>query len=118
MSARDLAESDSIVLIAAIAPYSASRWELRRTMTRFVEIYVNAPLETCMDRDPKGLYRRALAGELVLFTGVDDEYEPPDAPEIECNTDRETVAESVAKIVTALTPLLNHPAQTAVVNHD
>jgi adenylylsulfate kinase len=63
---------------------------------------VNAPLEVCEQRDQKGLYRKARAGELKGFTGIDDPYEPPLAPEVECRTDLETVEESGAKVLAAL----------------
>jgi adenylyl-sulfate kinase len=88
-----------IVLVSAISPYREVRDEVRRMIGEFVEIYVNAPLEACEQRDVKGLYRKARAGQLTGFTGVDDPYEPPLTPEIVCYTDRETVAESVAKIL-------------------
>jgi len=63
---------------------------------------VNAPIGTCEERDVKGLYRRARAGEIPGFTGIDDPYEPPLSPEVECRTDRETIAESAQKIVDAV----------------
>jgi adenylylsulfate kinase len=91
-----------IVLVAAIAPYQAARDEMRRMLLgRFVEVYVNAPLAVCEARDPKGLYRQARAGELRGFTGIDDVYEPPTQPEVECRTDREPVEACVAKVLTA-----------------
>jgi adenylyl-sulfate kinase len=89
-----------IVLVSAISPYRAVRDEIRSSTGAFVEIYVNAPIETCEQRDVKGLYRRARSGELTGFTGIDDPYEPPLHPEVECRTDRETVEESVEKIMT------------------
>jgi adenylyl-sulfate kinase len=94
-----LARHGVIVLVSAISPYRAVRDEVRQSIGNFIEVYVNAPLETCEQRDVKGLYRRARSGELPGFTGVDDPYEPPLQPEIECRTDRETVEESVAKIL-------------------
>jgi len=62
-------------------------------------VYVNAPLEVCERRDPKGLYRKARAGEIPHFTGVSAPYEPPESPEVVLHTDRLTVAESVTQIV-------------------
>jgi len=88
-----------IVLVSAISPYRNVRDEIRAKIGDFVEVYVNAPLEICEQRDVKGLYRKARAGLLPGFTGVDDPYEPPLSPEIECRTDRETVDECVDKIV-------------------
>ncbi len=94
-----LTRNGVVVLVSAISPYRAVRDEVRRTIGDFVEIYVNAPLEVCERRDVKGLYRKARAGQLTGFTGVDDPYEPPEHPEIECRTDRETIAESVDKVL-------------------
>ena len=91
-----------IVLAAAISPYRAVRDEVRAHVGNFIEVYVNAPLEVCEARDQKGLYRKARAGEIPVFTGISDPYEPPLAPEVECRTDRETVAESVAKVIAAI----------------
>ena len=88
-----------MVLVSAISPYRAARDEVRAAIGEFVEIYVNAPVEVCEQRDVKGLYNRARSGELTGFTGVDDPYEAPIHPEVECLTDRETVEESVEKIM-------------------
>ena len=66
---------------------------------RFIEVYVNAPLEVCERRDPKGLYAKARANEIKEFTGISAPYEPPLKPEIELRTDQLTVAESVAKLL-------------------
>ena len=94
-----LAKHGVIVLVAAIAPYKAIRDEIRRGAQRYVEVYVNAPLAVCEQRDPKGLYHRARAGELAGFTGIGDPYEPPEAPEIECRTASQTIEESVNEIL-------------------
>lgn len=94
-----LARNGVTVIVSAISPYRAVRAEVRRSIPGFVEVYVNAPLEVCENRDVKGLYRRARAGELHGFTGIDDPYEAPLQPEVECRTDRETVEESVEKIL-------------------
>jgi adenylylsulfate kinase len=88
-----------ITLVSAISPYRAVRDEVRLAIGDFVEVYVNAPLEICERRDVKGLYRKARSGELSGFTGIDDPYEPPIHPEIECRTDLETVDESAQKIM-------------------
>jgi adenylyl-sulfate kinase len=88
------------VIVAAISPYQSVRDEVRQRVEHFLEVYVNAPLSICEQRDVKGLYQRTRAGEIQQFTGVSDPYEPPHSPEVICFTDRETIAESVAKILT------------------
>ena len=97
-----LARSGVNAIVAAISPYRAARDSARRQTGKFIEVYVNAPLETCEQRDLKGLYRKARAGEIHGVTGVDDPYEPPETPEVECHTGEETVAESLARILHAL----------------
>ena len=97
-----LTRNGVIVLVSAISPYRPVRDEMRRRIGNFLEVYVNAPLAICEQRDVKGLYRRVRAGELQHLTGVDDPYEPPLAPEIECHTDRESLAESVSKVLEAV----------------
>jgi adenylyl-sulfate kinase len=97
-----LTRNGVIVLVSAISPYGSVRDEMRRRIGSFLEVYVNAPLAVCEQRDVKGLYRRARTGELQHFTGVDDPYEAPQAPEIECRTDKETLAESTAKVLDAV----------------
>ena len=97
-----LSHQNAVVLVAAIAPYRAVREEVRRSLVRFAEVYVNAPLTVCESRDPKGLYKKARAGMLPHFTGLDDPYEPPLHPEVECNTDKETLSESAGKVVAAV----------------
>jgi adenylylsulfate kinase len=101
--ARKLTIEGSIVLVAAIAPYRYLRDELREQIGAFVEVYVNASLEVCEARDTKGLYRRARAGEIDRFTGIDDPYEAPLNPEVVCYTDRESIEESVDKVINYLT---------------
>lgn len=87
-----------IVLVSAISPYRDIRDEVRGKIGNFVEVFVNAPLAVCEGRDVKGLYKKARAGEIKAFTGIDDPYEAPLNPEIECRTDLETLEESVAKV--------------------
>jgi adenylylsulfate kinase len=89
-------------VVSAISPYREVRDEVRRRIGDFLEVYVNAPLETCERRDLKGIYRRARAGEMAHVTGVDDPYEPPLRPEVECRTDLETPEESAAKVLRAV----------------
>lgn len=97
-----LSRNGVIVIVAAISPYRAIRDEVRARIGHFIEVFANAPLEVCEQRDPKGMYRKARAGEIRGFTGIDDPYEPPLAPEVECETDCETVEESVAKVLHVL----------------
>jgi len=94
-----LARNGIFVIVSAISPYRATRDEVRGLIPSFTEVYVNAPLEVCESRDVKGLYQKARAGALRGFTGIDDPYEPPLDPEVECRTDLETVEESVQKIL-------------------
>ncbi len=89
-----------IVLVAAISPYRRSR-EAVKEMAQgdFHEIYINAPLPVCEERDVKGLYQKARKGEVPDFTGIDAPYEHPLSPDLECRTDLETVQQSSAKIL-------------------
>lgn len=87
-----------IVLVSAISPYRDIRGEVRQKIGDFVEIFVNAPLAVCEGRDVKGLYEKARKGEIKGFTGIDDPYEEPLNPEVECRTDLESLEESVAKV--------------------
>ena len=87
--AAEIARAGGVAICAPIAPYAATRRELRETVEAvggFVEVYVSTPLETCEARDRKGLYARARAGLIEAFTGIDDPYEPPEAPDIEIDT--------------------------------
>jgi adenylyl-sulfate kinase len=92
----------AVALVAAISPYRAIRNEVCETMENTLEVYVNTPLEVCERRDPKGLYKKARAGELRSFTGIDDPYEPPLNPDIRCDTSRETLKASTEKVVSAV----------------
>jgi bifunctional enzyme CysN/CysC len=97
-----LARNGVIALVSAISPYRSIRDEIRQRIGNFIEVYVHAPLEVCESRDLKGIYRRARAGEMHGVTGIDDPYEAPLAPEIECHTDRETPAESAKRVLDAI----------------
>ncbi|NEQ31028.1 MAG: adenylyl-sulfate kinase [Leptolyngbya sp. SIO4C5] len=97
-----LTRNGVIVLVSAISPYQAVREEVRDRIEDFVEIYVNAPVEVCEERDVKGLYKKARAGEIKGFTGIDDPYEAPTNPEVECRTDKESLEESVNKVLAKL----------------
>lgn len=92
-------------VVAAISPYRAVRNEIRAALPHFVEVHVNASLQTCMARDVKGLYKRALAGQITRFTGWDDPYEPPEAPEVLVNTDQEKPKSSLERIIGKLEQL-------------
>ena len=100
-----LTRNGVIVLVSAISPYRDIREEVKQKVGDFVEVYVNAPLAVCEERDVKGLYKRARAGEIKNFTGISDPYEPPLNPTIECRTDLEELEESVAKIFNKLEEL-------------
>ncbi len=90
------------VLASAISPYREIRDEIRANVKDFVEVYVEAPIAVLAERDVKGLYKKALAGEIKNFTGISDPYEAPVNPEVVCHSDRETVDESLAKIMDKL----------------
>jgi adenylyl-sulfate kinase len=94
-----LAKHGVAVLVAAISPYREARDRVRAEVDNFVEIHVAAPVSTCAERDVKGLYAKALSGEIKHFTGVSDPYEPPLAPEIVLHTEAETVDESVEQVI-------------------
>src|SRR5215208_4668096 len=88
------------VITAAISPYRDIRGEARTKMdSRFIEIYAKAPLEVCEERDVKGLYAKARAGEIKEFTGISDPYEPPEDPELEIETDKQSPEESAQQIL-------------------
>lgn len=102
-----LTRNDVVAISAAISPYKAIRDENRKLIGRFVEVYVKCPIEVLAERDVKGLYKKALAGEIKNFTGVDDPYEEPDNAEIVVDSSKETVQESIAKIIRTL-ELMNY----------
>ena len=97
-----LTRNQVIVLVSAISPYREVRSEVRDRIGDFVEVYVNAPLKVCEARYVKGLYKKARSGMIKNFTGIYDPYEPPINPEVECKTDRETLEQSVAKVLASL----------------
>lgn len=98
-AARLMADAGFIVICSLISPFRADRDRVREICHRdgipFAEVYVNAPLEVCEDRDPRGLYKRARAGEVPQFTGVSSPYEVPEKPELEIRTDEQSLAESL-----------------------
>ena len=90
------------VIVSAISPYKEARDQVRRRIVDFVEVFVDAPLEVCAERDVKGLYKKAMAGEIQQFTGVSDPYEPPAAPDLVLKTNEETPEESARKVIEKL----------------
>ena len=102
--ARLFADAGLICVVAFISPYRTDRDTARRLLPegRFIEVYVNAPLEVCEQRDPKGLYAKARANVLREFTGISSPYEPPRSPELALRTDLLTVGESVAQVLKRL----------------
>ncbi len=103
--AKLLARNGAIPIVALISPYRTSRARARETIGRFVEIYVNTPLTVCEERDVKGLYKRARAGEIREMTGVDDPYEAPERPEIVVDAVRLTPQQSADHLLEELARL-------------
>jgi adenylyl-sulfate kinase len=95
----------AVAITCAISPYREIRDEAREEIRRFVEVYVKCDLEECIKRDVKGLYQKALSGEIKNFTGVSDPYEEPLTPDIVVETHKETQKESINKIISGLTKL-------------
>jgi adenylylsulfate kinase len=94
------------VIVSAISPFMEAREQVRHRIGEdFIEIFVDAPLEVCAERDVKGLYRKAFAGEIAQFTGVSDPYEPPAAPELHIKTNEEEPHESARRVVAKLEEL-------------
>ena len=93
------------VLTSFISPYQETRDYARKQIGNFVEIYVKCPVEVCIQRDRRGMYRKALAGEIQNFTGVSDPYEEPLNPEVIIESDQELVEQSVAKVIAKLKEL-------------
>lgn len=104
--AKLFADAGVIAITSFISPYRADRDRVRALHAAaglpFLEVFVNTPIEVCESRDPKGLYKKARAGEIRGFTGIDDPYEAPDSPEIELPTAERSVEESVAEIIDAI----------------
>ncbi len=100
-----LQRNGGFVITAAISPYRRIRHEARQMVKDFVEVFADAPLEVCEERDVKGMYAKARAGEIKGFTGIDDPYEAPDFAEVICHTDQESVEESAQKVIDKLVDL-------------
>jgi len=103
--AKLMTEAGLITLCSFISPFRAERAMVRELLGKgeFIEIFVDTPLEACIARDPKGLYRRAIAGEITNFTGIGQSYEPPEAPELIVARDDQTAEQAAAQIVALLT---------------
>jgi len=99
--AKLFADAGLLTLTAFISPYRADRDQVRELLDpgQFIEVYVNASLETCEARDPKGLYKKARAGEIKGFTGIDDPYEAPEQPELTLDSDNKDVSELAKEVV-------------------
>jgi len=100
-----LTRNDVAAIASVISPYREIRDAARRMIGNFVEVYVKTSLQECEKRDVKGLYKKARAGEIKGFTGVDDPYEEPLHPEIICETEKETAEASAAKVIQVLEKL-------------
>jgi adenylyl-sulfate kinase len=105
-----LTRNDVVAISAAISPYKEIRDENRKMIGRFVEVFCKCDIDTLKDRDPKGLYVKALAGEIKNFTGVDDPYEAPENPEVIVDTASEDIETSLNKILGTLEALGYIPA--------
>src|ERR1700730_18361866 len=108
-----LSRNGVVAIAAAISPYRGVREEVRARIGSFVEVYVRCPVEVLAERDVKGLYKKALAGEIKNFTGGNDPYESPLAAEVIVETDRETPEESAARIIAQLEQMSLVAAQTS-----
>jgi adenylyl-sulfate kinase len=100
-----LARNGVAVLVAAVSPFKSTREAARKTIGDFVEVHVAPPLGECIKRDVKGLYKKAIAGEIAQFTGISDPYEPPDRPELTVDTSTITVAEGARRVLAKLEEL-------------
>jgi len=97
-----LSRNGVVAIAAAISPYREARDAVRARIPNFIEVHMSCPLEVLIERDVKGLYKKALAGEVAHFTGINDPYEPPSAPELTICSDRETPEEGVERICNTL----------------
>ncbi len=100
-----LARNGVVVIASFVSPYRDVRKMARDLIKDFIEVYVKCPLEVCIERDPKGLYRRALAGEIKHMTGIDDPYEEPENPEVTVDTSKMTPEECASKVLSIVREL-------------
>jgi adenylyl-sulfate kinase len=103
--AKLLSRNGVIAICAAVSPYRATRDEVRRNTKRFVEVYVECPVEVAERRDTDGWYARARRGEVEEFTGVNAPYEPPVSPEVHIHSDRESIEDAAANVLSRLEQL-------------
>ena len=97
--AKTLTHDDTVVLASFVSPYRKQRREARKEIQKFIEVYVRCPVEICIQRDVKGLYKKALEGKIKDFTGIDDPYEEPEHPELIVDTSKESIEQSVKKVL-------------------
>jgi len=95
-----------MTLTTFISPYRELRQHARERIGNFVEVYVKCPVEICIQRDPKGLYKKAIAGEIKNFTGISDPYEEPLNPEVLIESDKEQIEDSVSRVMDKLKELM------------
>jgi adenylylsulfate kinase len=104
--ARLFADAGVVTISSFISPYQRDREQVRKIHSdsgvQFLEVFIDTPLEVCESRDPKGLYKKARAGEIKGFTGIDDPYEAPQRPEVHIHTDKQSVEEAAAELIGAL----------------
>jgi adenylylsulfate kinase len=103
--AKLLTRNEVAVLATFVSPYRERRAKTREEIGNFVEVYTRCPVEVCMERDVKGMYEKALAGEISNFTGVDDPYEEPEDPELILDTDKDDIEECAWKVIVKLREL-------------
>ncbi|UCD45514.1 MAG: adenylyl-sulfate kinase [Candidatus Bathyarchaeota archaeon] len=103
--AKLLTRNGVAVLATFVSPYRERRRKTREEIGEFIEVYTRCPVDICIERDIKGMYKKALAGEINNFTGIDDPYEEPEDPELIVDTDKETIEESVKKVLAKLEEL-------------
>ena len=100
--AKLLSRNGIVVLASLITPYREMREECRRELPAYEEVYVKCPLERCVERDVKGLYRRAIAGQIPRFTGITDRFDEPDNPSLIIETDKESPESSADRVIRLL----------------
>jgi len=103
--AKLLAKNGVTTIVPLISPYRETREYARKELPNFVEVWIKASVDECIKRDPKGLYKKALAGEITNLTGLQSPYEEPANPELVVNTERHSVKESIDMIISKLTEL-------------
>lgn len=97
-----LSKNGVVVVASFIAPYEKQRQELRKNVHNFIEVFVDAPLEVCIARDPKGMYKKAQNGEIKLFTGISDVYDIPKKPHVHLLSDKMTIEECCDEVINYL----------------